>query len=149
MQVIFLSDVKNVATAGDIKEVSNGFARNYLIPQGLAAVATSEKLKSINKIKRTAQERRTRETTEWTGFANSLEGTSLNINGRVGPTGQFYGAISVTQILQELTAKTGLTVERRAIELPEPLKEPGTYEITLNLHQYVQTKIEVVAEAEE
>ena len=149
MQVIFLTDVKNVATAGDIKKVSNGFARNYLIPQGLATVATSEKLKGISKIRRTAQERRTRETTEWTGFANNLEGTSLNISGRVGPTGQFYGAISVTQILQELTAKTGLAVERRAIELPEPLKEPGTYEITLNLHQYVQAKIEVVAEAEE
>lgn len=149
MQVIFLTDVVNVATAGDVKEVSNGFARNYLIPQGLATIASSEQLKSINKIKHAANERRTRETTEWTGFANALEGTSLNLRGRVGPTGQFYGAISVTQILQELTAKTGLTVERRAIELSEPLKEPGTYEITLNLHQYVQAKIEVVAEAEE
>ena len=149
MRVIFLTDVLNVASAGDVKEVSNGFARNYLIPQRLATVATPEHLKGIARIKRVSEERRIKETVEWENLAQSLEGTTLTLKGRVGPTGQFYGAISVTQIIQELATVTGHTVERRAVELSEPLKEPGTHQIVLNFHQNVQAHINVIAEAEE
>ena len=83
-----------------------------------------------------------------TTLAKALEGTTLTLRGLVGPAGQFYGAISVSQILQELTAVTGHKVERRALELPEPLKEPGTYSVTLRLHHDVSAEINVLAEAE-
>ena len=77
-----------------------------------------------------------------------MAGTTLTIPGRVGPTGQFYGAISVTRIIQELVNVTGYSVERRAVELSEPIRRPGNYEITLRFHQNVAAQITVAAQAE-
>lgn len=148
MRVLFLEDVINVANAGEIKEVANGFARNYLLPKNLATVATPEQMKRVAKLQRVAEDRRIRETGDWQAIANKLEGTTLHIQGRVGPTGQFYGAISVTRIIQELVDVTGQNVERRTVELSDPIRQPGNYEITLRFHQNVAAQINVVAQAE-
>ncbi len=148
MRVLFLEDVTNVADAGEIKEVANGFARNYLLPKNLATVATPEQMKRISKLQRVAEDRRIRETGDWKALANRLEGATLRIPGKVGPTGQFYGAISITRIIQELAAATGQTVERRTVELAEAIRRPGVYDITIRLHQTVSANITVVALAE-
>ena len=148
MRVLFLEDVINVANAGEIKEVKNGFARNYLLPKNLATIATAEQMKRIAKLQRTAEERRVRETGDKQALARILEGTTLEIPGKVGPTGRFYGAISVTRILEELEGATGQKVARRMVELSEPIREPGNYNINLRLHQNVAAEITVVAQAE-
>ena len=148
VRVLFLEDVTNVANAGEVKEVANGFARNYLLPKNLATVATPEQLKRIAKLQRTAEERRVRETGDWRALARILEGTILHIPGKVGPTGKFYGAISVTRIIEDLEAATNQRVLRRAVELSEPIREPGTYSINLRLHQKVSAEITVVAQTE-
>jgi large subunit ribosomal protein L9 len=148
LRVLFLEDVINVANAGEIKEVANGYARNYLLPKNLAAVATPEQAKRIDKITRDAGEHRAREIGNWQALAHQLEGTILHIPGRVGPAGQYYGAISVTRIIQELAQDTGFDIERRTVELSDPIRQPGTYEITLRLHQSVAAQISVVAQAE-
>ena len=148
MRVLFLEDVINVANAGEIKEVKNGFARNYLLPKNLATIATPEQMKRIAKLQRTAEERRIRETGDKQALARILEGATLEIPGKVGPTGRFYGAISVTRILEELEAATGQQVARRMVELSEPIREPGSYNINLRLHQNVSAEITVVAQGE-
>ena len=148
MRVLFLQDVVNVANAGEIKEVASGFARNYLLPKKLATVATPEETKRVARIKRQAEDQRTTETAQWQAMADKLDGTTLHLTGRVGPTGQYYGAISVTRIIQELAATTGEEVERRTVELSEPIREPGKYQVSLRFHQSVSALITIVTTAE-
>jgi large subunit ribosomal protein L9 len=148
VQVLFLEDVTNVANAGEIKEVARGYARNYLFPKKLAAAATPEALKRISKIEKVAEVRRNQERDAAESVAGKLGDITLRLRGRVGPTGQYYGAISVTRIIEELEAVTGQKVERRVVELSQPIREPGTYKVSLRLHQEVAPEITVVAEAE-
>ena len=148
MRVLFLQDVVNVANAGEVKEVANGYGRNYLLPKQLATIATREDTKHIAKIKQIAEERRTAETAQWQTVADKVDGTTLHLASRIGPNGQYYGAISVTGIIQELAAVTGQEVERRTVELSEPIKEPGNYQVTLRFHQNVSALITIVAGVE-
>ena len=145
MRVLFLQDVVNVATAGEIRDVANGFARNYLLPKQLATLATPEETKRTARLQKLAEERRTTETTKWQAVADKVEGATIRLSGRIGPLGQYYGAISVTAIIQELASVTGQEVERRTVELNEPIKEPGTYQVSIRLHQNVSTIINIVA----
>lgn len=145
MRVLFTEDVINVANAGEVKEVADGFARNYLLPKRLATIASPEQLKRVARITREGEDRRIKEMGDWQALANLLDGTTLQMTGKVGPTGQFYGAISVTGIIQELASATGHEVERRMVELSEPIRKPGEYPINLRLHQNVAASITVLA----
>ena len=148
MDVIFLQDVPNVANAGDQRRVADGFARNYLLPKKLAALATPEMLKRTERIKQVGEERRGRETGRLEELASHLEGLAVNVTGRVAPTGLFYGAISQTQIANALTEATGREIDRKIVEVLQPIREPGEYEISLNLGPDVSANIFIVAEAE-
>ena len=145
MRVLFIEDVINVADAGEVKEVADGFARNYLLPKQLATIASPEQLKRVARITREGNDRRAKEMGDWKTLADILEGTTLELIGKIGPTGQFYGAISVTGIIQALADSTGHTVERRMVELSEPIRQPGEYPIKLRLHQNVAASITVMA----
>ncbi len=149
MDVIFLQDVPNVANAGDRRRVKDGFARNYLIPKQLAALATPEMLKRTERIKLAGQERRVRETGKLEELASHLEGLAVTVTGRVAPTGLFYGAISQTQIASALTEATGRDIDRKIVEVLDPIREPGEFEIVLNLGPEIAANIFIVAEAEE
>ncbi|MFQ5860033.1 MAG: 50S ribosomal protein L9 [Dehalococcoidia bacterium] len=149
MRVVFLEDVPNVAQAGDVREVATGFARNYLLPRKLAALATSEQLKRIEKLRAIAQEKRQKELKEMGAIAQRLEGAEVTLKAKVAPTGEFYGSISTLSIAQELSRLSGLQVERRMLDLPTPLSQPGTYEVTIRLPQGVSASVTVIAEAEE
>ena len=145
MRVLFIEDVINVADAGEVKEVADGFARNYLLPKQLATIASPEQLKRVARITREGNDRRSKEMGDWQTLADILEGTTLELIGKIGPTGQFYGAISVTGIIQALADSTGHTVERRMVELSEPIRKPGEYPIKIRLHQNVAASITVMA----
>ena len=149
MKVFFLQDVPNVAEAGEVRIVANGFARNYLIPSGLAALATANDLKRTERIKQAASERRLRESEHWEGMAQALEGTTITLKAKVSPSGQFYGAITATSVAQELSKVTNRDIDRRMIGLEEPIHEPGTYELGLHLSSNVDARINLIAEAEE
>ena len=145
MRVLFIEDVINVADAGEVKEVADGFARNYLLPKQLATIASPEQLKRVARITRDGNDRRAKEMGDWQSLADIFEGTTLELIGKIGPTGQFYGAISVTGIIQALADSTGHTVERRTVELSEPIRKPGEYPIKIRLHQNVAASITVMA----
>jgi large subunit ribosomal protein L9 len=148
VQVLFLEDVTNVANAGEVREVAPGFARNYLFPKKLATAATPEAMKRVSKIEKVAEVRRNQQMDAAKSVAGKLDNVTLRLSGRVGPTGQYYGAISVTRIIEELEKVSGQKVERRVVELSQPIREPGTYKVSLRLHQEVAPEITVVAEAE-
>ncbi|SVA23243.1 uncharacterized protein METZ01_LOCUS76097, partial [marine metagenome] len=148
VRILFLEDVTNVALAGEIKEVKSGFARNYLLPKGLATIATPDQIRRIEKIQKIAEEKRSVQTKEATSIAGKIDGAVLALSGRVGPTGQYYGSISVAAILEHLKESTGQTVERRMVELNESIKQPGSYEINIQLLQDVSASIKIMATAE-
>jgi large subunit ribosomal protein L9 len=149
MHVIFLQDVPNKAHAGEIKRVADGYARNYLLPKGLAEVATPEILKRMHKIKATGDEQRLRETEELEELAQLMDGTNISVSARVTPTGRYYGAITNSHIAEELTRTVGREIDRRVVEVIEPIREPGEYEIALRLSTDIYATIHILAEAEQ
>ena len=148
MNVIFLEDVPNVAQAGDVRTVADGFARNYLIPKRLATLATPEALKRIDRVKEAGRTRRVRETEHLETLAQELEGSIITVSGKVAPTGRFYGAISPAQIAAALTSVTGREIDRKVVEVLEPIREPGEFEVSLHLAPDVSASILITAEAE-
>ncbi len=147
MKIILKADVANLGYKDDVVEVKNGYARNYLIPQRLAIMATSSALKvhaenlkqrahKIEKIKADAQ-----------AVADSLKDVALTIAAKVSATGTIYGSVSNIQIAEEL-AKLGHEIDRKLIVIKESVKEVGHYTATVKLHKDVAVEIpfEVVAE---
>lgn len=149
MEVVFTKDVVNQARAGEVKRVADGYARNYLIPQGLAEAASPEVLKRLHKITELGNETRDRETLTLQELAESLNDISVTVIGRVTPAGRYYGAISSTQIAAQLSAESGKDIERRLVETSEAIREPGEYDVTLRLSTDITATVHIVAEAEE
>ena len=149
MEVVFTHDVPNKAQAGEVRRVPDGYARNYLIPQGLAVVATPEILKRLHKIKSAGDDTRVRETAVMEELAAALDGTRVTVNARVTPTGRYYGAITSTHIASTLSEEIGRDIDRRLLEVLEPIREPGEYEIVVRLSGELEATIHVAAEVEE
>ena len=145
-QVVFLADVPPKYMAGEIRAVSGGFARNYLIPQGLAAPATSEQLKRIEKIKKVAEVKRFKEASDLKGVAEKLEGLSITLKGRAGEGGHLYGSITNIAIADALTEAVGQEIDRRTITLPEPIRALGTFEVPVRLHMDLNPMVTVIVE---
>ena len=149
MEVVFTQDVPNKARAGEVRKVPDGYARNFLLPQGLAEIATPEVLKRIHKITEIGDEIRVRETAVMEALASGLDDVTINLTARITPTGRYYGAITSTHIAMELAEKVGREVERRWIEIAEPIREPGEYDVTLRFSTEITATIHVNAEIEE
>ena len=148
MRVIFLDDVQNVARAGDVKEVSDGFARNFLIPKRLAAIATAEQLKRVERIKSSASDKRAHEMTEVQAVLEKLKDVAVSVKAKVGPNGDYYGAVTSAVIAAEVARVSGVPVDRKLLELPQPISKPGEYEVAVRLGQGTTAKVKVTAEAE-
>ena len=149
MEVVFTQDVANKARAGEVRNVPDGYARNYLLPQGLAVMSTPEVLKRLHKIKTAGDEVRLRETKVLEDLREALDDTEITVHARVTPTGRYYGAITSTHISMALAEVTGREVERRWIEVAEPIREPGEYDITLRFSTEIAATVHVNAETEE
>jgi large subunit ribosomal protein L9 len=142
MQVILRQGIENLGKPGDVVSVRAGYARNYLLPHGLAYEATPGNLKRI------AQERSRLEAAENArrdaaqGIAAQLEQVSLTFSARVGEEGKLFGSVTAADIQQQLDAQ-GLHVERRQIDLHEPIKALGVYKVPVRLHADVKPEIRV------
>jgi len=143
MKVIFLQDVPNVARAGEIKEVANGYGRNFLIPRKLAILATSEAMNTLGvqlEVKAGSQVETEAELLE---LANHLDGREVILGARTGVKDRLYGSITAADIAAEIESSTGLAVDRRRIELDESIRQLGSYEITIRLTKDIVPKIRV------
>lgn len=148
VQIILRKDVENLGEAGEVVEVKPGYARNYLLPQGLAYEATEGNVKRLDEERRRsrAAEVRVRETAEETAAA--LEGKSITFTVRAGEEGRLFGSVTSADIAEQLGAE-GIRVDRRVIELDEPIKQLGVYRIPIRLHADVQPELTVWVVAEE
>ncbi|MBA3468437.1 MAG: 50S ribosomal protein L9 [Herpetosiphonaceae bacterium] len=148
MKVLLVQDVEKLGSAGDIKEVSGGYGRNYLIPQKLAVYATpglikqaEEKLAKLRKV-----EAKQRETLR--GLSERINGVSLRFEAKVGEQDRLYGSVTSGDIAERLSQAIGEEVDRRKIELGEPIKRVGLYSIAVRLMAGVEPRINVIVEPE-
>lgn len=142
MNIILTEDVYNLGVAGDVVEVANGYARNYLIPRNMAVKATKGNLTRVEQIKisRSNREEKIRKSME--GLAEKLEGLSLDIPVQVGEEDKVFGAVNQHMIVEALRAK-GFNLERKTIHLDEPIRQLGVYSVEVHLHSDIKPKIRV------
>ena len=148
MRIIFLEDVPGSGHAGEVKEVKNGYARNYLLPRKLASLATHDQLQRIGTIRKVADERRLKEEKELGALAELLSQFTVNLTAKMGPTGRFYGAITSTQIAEELSRLADREIQRRIVYLEEPIREPGEFQAEIRFAHGITTTIPVTVVAE-
>jgi large subunit ribosomal protein L9 len=148
IKVVLQQDVANLGPGGQIVRVRPGYARNYLIPRGLAARATEQNLRRIDELKRLAAERADRELAEAQEMAQKLQAASAKLERAVGEENRMYGSVTAKDI-EHAFAELGLTVDRRKLELAEPIKTLGSHEVPIKLHPQVKVllRIEVVKKA--
>ena len=150
MKIILLQDVEGLGKAGDLKDVANGYARNFLLPRRLAAGATPELL--ANHQQRIAADQRKREKQEELNRqqAERLGQVVLTFKARVGRQGRLYGSITSQDIAAGLRESEGITIDRRMIDLPDPIRTLGTFMVPVKIAQKLEPKItvNVIDEAE-
>jgi len=144
MRVVFLEDVDGVAHGGDIKEVKNGFARNYLIPKNLAVPANHNALQRVEKLSRQAGVTRIQLLSDLKELAQELDGRRVDVEMRAGSSGRLYGSVTNTIIADALSEMTASEVERRTVEIDEPIRDLGVYDLAIRLHPEVSASIQVV-----
>ncbi|MBO8141085.1 MAG: 50S ribosomal protein L9 [Firmicutes bacterium] len=149
MKVILLQDVKGLGRKNDVVDVAEGYGRNYLIPRGLALLATDASLKQREQKQRAEKRKREREEAQARETATKLEARPLVLKVKAGEGGKLFGSVTAADIARELLQQHGANVDKRRIELDEPIKSIGTYEIAVRLHPGVQArlKLEVLEES--
>lgn len=148
MKVILSQNIKGVGHADDIVNVSDGYARNYLFPRKLAIAATDGNVKQIEKRKAAEESRGEKAVEESKDLAEQISEAKITVKGRVGTGTKLYGSITHADIADALEAQTGIKVDKRKIEMEEPIKSLGEYEVPIRLHReaVAHLKVEVVGE---
>ncbi|MFQ5931146.1 MAG: 50S ribosomal protein L9 [Nitrospiraceae bacterium] len=142
MKVILKENVEGVGHIGDLLDVSDGFARNYLLPRQKALEASTRNVKTLEHSKRVVAEKARKERLEIEAFAKKLSTASLSFTVQVGKEDKLFGSVTAKDIEEELSAK-GFPVDRRKIQLGQPIKELGTYTVPIKLHRDVTASVTV------
>jgi large subunit ribosomal protein L9 len=148
MEVILREEVANLGTVGDVVKVKPGFARNYLLPRGLAVVADRRNMGVLEHQKRLAGDKRERDRRHAETAAQKLSSVRVVIKARAGEEGKLFGSVTNLDIEKALSDQ-GLSVERRRIRLEEPIKSIGEHVVPIHLGVGVDARVTVVVEAEE
>ena len=146
MEVILKQDVKGTGKAGQVVKVSDGYARNKLIPGGLAVEATPANRKAIEREKAKAKEKYEADKAAALDLAHQLADKIIVVKTKVGESGRLFGAITSKQIASAITEQTGVEVDKRKIVLDKPIKETGVETIEIKLFQDVKAKVVVKIE---
>ena len=142
MEIILRQAVENLGKTGDVVNVKPGYARNYLLPHGLAYEATPGNLKRIQQERERLEAAESDRRSTAQGVAEKLEQVSLTFSARVGEEGKLFGSVTATDIAQQLEAQ-GYHVEKRQIDLHEPIKALGVYRVPIRLHADVKPEVRV------
>lgn len=150
MKLILKESVENLGQPGDVVTVKPGYARNFLLPQGLAYEASAGNLRRIEEEKRQAEERSRRDALEARRRASQIDEVSLTFEALASEEGRLFGSISAQDVAERLNGlDLDFQVERRQVGLEEPLKEVGVYQIPVRLHSEVEVEVEVRVTREE
>ena len=149
MKVVFFEDVEGTAQVGEVKVVKNGFARNFLLPRGLAGPATAPNLQRAGSLAEKEARRQAKLDGEAEVHRQRLEGYSVTFEARVGETGRLYGSVTSRDIARRIEETAGVEVDARVILLPEPIRELGERDVVIRFTRNVSAAITVVVEPDE
>jgi len=143
MIVILLQDVKGKGKAGDVVKVNDGYARNMLLPKGLAKEATQGNVRNLEKQKALAQEKKDEQKAAAQKLADRLEKITIKIQTKGGENGKLFGSITSKDIAEALEDQEGVKVDKKKIDLPTPIKQTGTQTVSVKLFEGVAAKLKV------
>lgn len=145
MKVILQENIDGLGYLGDVLNVANGYARNYLLPRKKAVVANERQEKMFEHLKRQVEKKAKEELTALNDFGKKLSGVSLTFEVQTGKDNKLFGSVTTKDIAEQLAAK-GIEVDRRKIQLAQPIKELGTFSVPVKLHREIVSKISVTVE---
>ncbi len=143
MRVILRSDVSNVGRKGDVLDVSDGFARNYLVPKGLAMRATEGAMAQAAAMRRARDLKEAKDRASAEEIARRLTPTVIRIGARAGAEGRLFGSVTAADVVEAVEAQTGITLDRRRLHLEDPIKSLGTHDVPVRLHADVEAHLQV------
>jgi large subunit ribosomal protein L9 len=142
-KVILREDVANLGKRGDICEVSDGYARNYLLPKGLAMTANDGAITQAGSMRRARDVRDAQERGEAETVASRLVPRTITVKAKAGPEGRLFGSVTAADIVEAVEAQTGIVLDRRKLLLAEPIKHTGTHSVAVKLHADVEFPVTV------
>jgi len=148
VKLIMRSDVANVGKKGDIVDVADGYARNYLVPRGFAMRATPGAVAQAASMRRARDLKDARDRDAAEQVARSLVAAVFKVSAKAGPDGRLFGSVTPADVVAAVKKQTGAEIDRRRVHLAEPIKSVGTHEVPVRLHSEVEFRltVEVVAE---
>ena len=148
MKVLLLQDVKGTGQAGEVKNVADGHARNYLLPRKLAVLATEKTLKSLDVQREIKQRRRDRASEGASALAATLAGVTVRFKARVGEQYRLYGSVTNADIAEAVSAEIRQEIDKRKVLLDEPLKSLGEFQVPIKITADLAPTVRVIIEAE-
>lgn len=143
MKVVLIQDVKNLGKAGDIKEVADGYARNFLIPKGLAVEATSTKAKEVEEKKKSLENQKKKEMAQAESQKAKIDGKVIEIKAKTGENDKLFGAVTPKEIAEAIAKDLGVNIDKKKVEIAEPIKHLGEYDVRIKLYPGIQAAIKV------
>lgn len=142
MKVILKEDVKSIGSMGQIIDVADGFARNYLVPRGLAVEANVKNIKSLEHEKRVIQEKAKKVKNQAQDFAGKISGMTVVIKAKAGEEGKLFGSVTTMDVAEQLKNE-GIDIDKKKISLEEPIKRLGSYSVKVRVHPEISAEVNV------
>jgi large subunit ribosomal protein L9 len=143
MKIILTQEVRNIGAPGDVVDVADGYARNYLIPRGLALRATRGTLKQVDMIRRTREVKEVRNLEQAQDIAGRLGSLKIRVQAKAGDGGRLFGQVTTAQIAEAIAKAGGPKIDRKRLHLEAPVKSLGAHRASLRLHPEVEAEIEI------
>ncbi len=148
MKVILLQDVKNLGNEGEIKEVSDGYARNFLIPKGLVIEATKSSLKQNLEKKEQIKNIKEKEKAAAEVIKTKIDGQTIEVKAKVGSGDKLFGAVTAKEIVQNIERQLKVNIDRKKVDLKEPIKHIGEYPVIIKIYPSISAEIKVLVASE-
>jgi large subunit ribosomal protein L9 len=147
VKVLFVKEVTGTAKAGDVKEVTSGYARNYLLPKRLAVVADERTVEQVRKREEAARRRAEKELSEARDVAQRLRKLTVTVYAKTGEGGRLFGSVTNADVARQLKREAGIDLDKRKIEIDPPIRSLGPHEVRVELHPEVSETLKVVVAA--
>jgi large subunit ribosomal protein L9 len=148
MKVLLIKDVPNLGKAGEIKEVKDGYAKNFLIARGLARIATPDVIEAWEKEQVQRAQKEADEIKRLEELKEKIESTTLTIRHKAGANGALFGAITNKEVAQALKEKYGIELDKKQIDIHPPIKQAGEYDIDIKLGHGIHATLKLIVEAQ-
>lgn len=147
MKVMLLKDVYKLGRAGDIKKVADGYGRNFLIPQGLAVLATAGALKQAERVRKQAEVRRTELNSELKGLADQIQGITVTFGTKAGETGKLYGSITTQDVASAISEQTRFEIKKQQVDM-QPIRNLGEFTANVRLTMDLVPEVKIIVHRE-